>query len=114
MLQINFHQWTGKTQFTRSALQTWTDGDHYKTINPLSPKCTFFQRFKEKCMNEVMRIESIITSHLSTLWKARFSILRDIIFLLRMQEKFDIDHSWEWRGIDYLEHSEDGNGVDQE
>ena len=33
--------------------------------------------------------------HLSKLWKAKFSILCDVIFLVRLQENFGIDHSWE-------------------
>ena len=41
---------------------------------------------------------SIIIFHLSKLWKAKFSILRDVIFLVKLQEKFEIDHSWEWKG----------------
>ena len=40
-----------------------------------------------------MRIGLIIISHLSNLWKAKFSILCDVILRLRLQEKFDIDHS---------------------
>ena len=53
---------------------------------------------KEKCIGEVMRIGSIIIFHLSKLWKAKFLILFDVIFLVRLQSKFDIDHSWEWKG----------------
>ena len=48
-----------------------------------------------------MRIGSIIIFHLSKLWKAKFFILCDVIFLVRLQETFDIDqsHSWEpWKG----------------
>ena len=37
---------------------------------------------------------SIIISHLRKLWKAKFFILCDIIFLVRLQGKFEIDHSW--------------------
>ena len=44
-------------------------------------------------MSEVVRIGSIIIFHLSKLKK--FSILCDVIFLVRLQGKFDIDHSWE-------------------
>ena len=44
-----------------------------------------------------MRIGSIIILHLSKLWKAKFSILCDAIFLVRLQRKFEIDYSWEWR-----------------
>ena len=34
--------------------------------------------------------------HLSKLWKAKFSILYDVIFLVRLQGKFEIGHSWEY------------------
>ena len=30
--------------------------------------------------------------------KANFFILCDVIFLVRLQGKFEIDHSWEWKG----------------
>ena len=32
-------------------------------------------------------------------WKATFFLLCDAIFLVRLQEKFEIDHSWEWKGL---------------
>ena len=48
---------------------------------------------KRKCISGVARICIIIIFHLSKLWKAKFSLLCDVIFLLRLQEKFDIDHS---------------------
>ena len=35
----------------------------------------------------------IITFHLSKLGNTRFSILCDVVFLVRLQEKFEIDHS---------------------
>ena len=44
--------------------------------------------------SEVVTIGSIIIFHLSKLWKAKFSILCDVIFLVRLKGKFDIDHSW--------------------
>ena len=53
---------------------------------------------KSDCMSDVARICSIITFHLSKLWKVKFSILCDVIFLVRLQGKFDIDHSQEWKG----------------
>ena len=49
-------------------------------------------------MSDVARICSIITFDLSKLWKVKFSILCDVIFLVRLQGNFDIDHSWEWKG----------------
>ena len=42
-----------------------------------------------------MRIGSIIIFHLSKLWKAtKFFILCDVILLVRLEEKFGIDHWW--------------------
>ena len=64
-----------------------------------SSKRTFSQPFKQKCMSEVVRIGSIIIFYLSKLWKARFFILCDILFLVRLQEKLEVDHSWEWKGL---------------
>ena len=64
------------------------------TLSPPSSKRTFSQPFlKEKCISGVGRISGIIIFHLSALWKAKFSILCDVIFLVRLQEKFEIDHS---------------------
>ena len=41
----------------------------------------------------------MIIFHLSIKWwKVKFFILCDVIFLLRLQKKFEIDHSWEWMG----------------
>ena len=49
--------------------------------------------------SEVVRIGSVIIFYLSTLRKAKsFSRLCDVIFLVRLQGKFEIDHSWEWKG----------------
>ena len=53
---------------------------------------------KSDCMSDEARICSIITFHLSKLWKVKFSILCDVIFLVRLQGNFDIDHSQEWKG----------------
>ena len=50
-----------------------------------SSKSTFSQPFKEKSMSEVARIGSLIIFHLSQLWKAKFSILCNVIFLVRLQ-----------------------------
>ena len=49
---------------------------------------------KRNCISEVGRIWSIkIIFHLSKLWKAKFSLLWDAIFLVRLEEEFHIDHS---------------------
>ena len=63
------------------------------TLSLLSSKSTFSKPFKRKCISEVARIVSIIIFHLSKLWKAKFSKLCDVIFLLMLLGKFDIDHS---------------------
>ena len=47
----------------------------------------------------VVRIGSIIIFHLSKLWKAKFSSYSVIIFMARLQGKFEIDRSWKWKGI---------------
>ena len=59
-------------------------------------KSTFSQPFKQKCMSGVVRIGSTITFHLGKLWNAKYFILCDVIFLVRLQGKLEIDHSWEW------------------
>ena len=48
--------------------------------------------------HEVVRfsIWTLIIFNLSKWWKAKFSILCDAIFLVRLQGKFDIDHSSSW------------------
>ena len=60
----------------------------YLTLSLPSSKSTFPQ----------LHNGSIIIFHLSERWKAKFFILCDVIFLVRLQEKFEIDHSWEWKG----------------
>ena len=50
-------------------------------------------------MSEVVRIGVIIIFHLSKLWKPKFSILCDVIFLERLQGKLEIDQSWDWKGF---------------
>ena len=70
--------------------------------NPFTPKFKKYIRdpkqFQEKRVSEMVRIGSIIIFRMSKLWKAMFFILCDVIFLVRLQGKFDIDHFWEWKG----------------
>ena len=68
------------------------------TLSLLSSKVYSPNLSKSDCMSDVARICSIITFHLSKLWKVKFSILCDVIFLVRLQGNFDIDHSQEWKG----------------
>ena len=51
-----------------------------------------------KCIAEVVRIDSITIFDLSKLRRAKIFIPYDVIFLVRLQGKFDIDTSWEWKG----------------
>ena len=53
---------------------------------------------REMPISQVVRVNSIIIIHLSKLWKAKFSLLCDVIFLVGLEGKFDIDHSQEWKG----------------
>ena len=49
-------------------------------------------------MSEVVRIGSIIIFHPSKA-AMKFFILCDGIFLVRLQRKFEVDHSWESKGL---------------
>ena len=70
--------------------------DSILTLSLSSSNSTFSQTFEEKCISEVVRIGSIIISHLSKLLKAKFFILLyGAIFLVRPQGKIGIDHSLE-------------------
>ena len=64
----------------------------FNSFTPWS-KFTFSQPSKKKCMSGVVRICTIIILHLSKLWIPKFFILCDVIFLVRLQGKVDIDHS---------------------
>ena len=45
-----------------------------------------------------MRISSVTIVHLGKLWKAKFFILGDVMFVGKLQGKFVLDCSWEWKG----------------
>ena len=47
---------------------------------------------------KVVRISSIMLFHLSKLWKAKFFMLCDVIILVRLQGKFEINHFRVWKG----------------
>ena len=69
------------------------------TLSLPSSKSTFSQPFqREIYISDVVRIDSIIIYPLSKLWNAKFSIMCGVIVLVRVQEKFEVDHSWEWTG----------------
>ena len=66
------------------------------TFSLSSSKSTFSE--PSKCICKVMRTGSIIIFQMSKLWEAKFSILCDVIFPVKLQGKFEIDHSsWEWK-----------------
>ena len=48
-------------------------------------------------MSDVVRIDSSVSFHLSKLSNAKFSILYDVSGE-RLEEKIEVDHSWEWKG----------------
>ena len=78
---------------------------------------TFSQPFKQKMyLSEVVRIGSIIIFHLSKRWKAKFSILCDVIFLVRLEGKFEIGSEILIKTIFLLscvaENQSEENGVD--
>ena len=63
-------------------------------------KSTFSQpSYKENCISEVVWIGVIIIFHLSKLWKTKLSILCDVIFLVRLQEKFEIESLFGVKGL---------------
>ena len=76
------HYWEEKGQ----PFQSWNQKVHSPNL------------LSRKCISEVGRIGSIIIFHLSKLWKAKFFILCDVIFLVRPQGRFEIGHSQEWKG----------------
>ena len=70
---------------------------HTPFIKPFTSK---FKKYilPKKCIIEVVRIGSIIIFRLSKLYKAiqaKFFILCDAIFLVRLKANFEIDQSWE-------------------
>ena len=50
-------------------------------------------------MSEVLRIGSIIIFYLSKLWKAKFFILYELLFLVRPQGKFEVDQLLGLKGL---------------
>ena len=71
---------------------------YHATFHSQTQKVHSPNLLKETCIREVVRIVSIIIFRLSKLWKAKFFILCGVTFLVRLQGKFEIDHSWEWKG----------------
>ena len=67
-------------------------------------KTTFSQPFKETGISWAVRIASIIIFHLSKLWKAKFFILCDVTFLVRLQGKIELDHPNGRRGANVQRH----------
>ena len=65
--------------------------------NPFTPEpkkqiLPTYLKKERKFISEVAIIGCVFIFHLRKLWKAKFSILCDAIFLVRLQGKFDIDH----------------------
>ena len=85
--------------FHRAGGHVWSGGPMIRCLGlltlslPSSQKVPSPNLLNRKCISEVVRIGSAIIFHLRELWKAKFSILSDVLLLVRLQEKFDIDHS---------------------
>ena len=49
--------------------------------------------------NVLARCENWQYNHLPSveLWKVKFFVLCDVVFVVRLQGKFEIDHTWEWK-----------------
>ena len=58
----------------------------------LAPKFKLSQPFMEKSMSDAMRIW--LYNRLMKLQKANLFMLCDVILLVRLQDKFELDHSW--------------------
>ena len=69
---------------------------------PSSPCCAMFY-FLRGCRGNM----KLITLG-SKLWKAKFSLLCDVIFLERLQGKLEIDHALEWHTLSTLSHHSRG------
>ena len=60
------------------------------TFHSQFEKFTLPTVYRDYCIGELVRIGSIIIFH-----QSKLSILCRVIFLVLLQGKFDIDHSWE-------------------
>ena len=70
----------------------------YSAFTPTLKKYICPILWREIGIGEAVRIGSMIILHLSKRWKANLFILCDVIFLVRLQGKLYIDHSWESMG----------------
>ena len=70
------------------------------SFNPFPPKFKKFilPTFQREMYKRGSENWSTIIFHRSKLWKAKFFILCDVIFLVRLWEKLEIDHSWDSKG----------------
>ena len=64
-------------------------------VNPPKFEKYILPNFVRRNAPDVERIGNIIIFHLTKLRKAKFSILRGVIFLVRLQGKLELEHSKE-------------------
>ena len=73
---------------------------------PAAPEALSIQQYsairspnllRRNCISDVVRIGSTIVSHLIKLWNVKFFLLCDVIFLVKLQGKFELDQSWKWK-----------------
>ena len=83
---------TKQTKYLEYESMHWiqTMEHEHLTLSLPSSKSTFSQPLKEKMysISDVVRVGSRIIFHLSKRWKAKFFILCDVLFLVRLQEKW--------------------------
>ena len=77
------------TSRPRRVRNTFLIGDFGNVKNYKNYPC----RINSQCVSDVVRIGSLIIFHLSKLSKAKFFILCDAIFLVRLRGKCEIDHT---------------------
>ena len=83
-----------RTPFETWVIQSTPDDSNLQesTLSLPRSRSKFSQPFREKCISEVVRIDSIILFHRYKLWKAKFFILCDVIFLVKLHW----EEIWNW------------------
>ena len=74
----------------KTGIQMWANSS-FQHFHSQVQQVHFSITIWKKYLSEVMRISSTIIFHLSKLWKAKFFILCEVIFVVRLQEKIEIE-----------------------
>ena len=73
----------------KTGIQIWANSS-FQHFHSQVQQVHFSITIWKKYLSEVMRISRTIIFHLSKLWKAKFFILCEVIFVVRLQEKIEI------------------------